>query len=187
MSPTFSAEAVAVPVQIRPLRAVAPRPRLVRPVDAAAPVLRAACLDDVAEMSALLGRYARQGLLLPRTETQICRNVREFIVAEDELGVAGCGALRLYSPELAEIGALAVQEHWQGAGLGRRIVETLLEQARVLGVRRVFALTLQEGFFHRLGFSTVQVSEFPQKVASDCAACAKRASCIEIAVAIDIA
>jgi amino-acid N-acetyltransferase len=63
------------------------------------------------------------------------------------------------------------------------LVDTLVHDAGTLGLRRVFALTLQDGFFHRLGFETTLISEFPKKVAADCATCARRATCREITVA----
>jgi amino-acid N-acetyltransferase len=148
--------------------------------------LRAARLADVPAIQALLDGFARRGLLLPRTREQLYRNFREFVVAEDVEGIVGCGALRIYSPELAEIGALAVAERCHGRGIGRCIVDALVDEADALGVGRVFALTLQEGFFHRLGFRTGRVEEFPQKVAADCASCAKRATCIEITVVRDL-
>jgi amino-acid N-acetyltransferase len=81
------------------------------------------------------------------------------------------------------VGALAVAKSHQGTGLGSRIVETLVHDARALGLQRVFALTLQERFFNRLGFETTNISEFPEKVAADCTGCARRATCNEIAVA----
>lgn len=148
--------------------------------------LRAARLEDVPAILELLDGFARRGLLLPRTPDQLYRNIREFVVAEDVEGIVGCGALRIYSPRLAEIGALAVAEHCHGRGVGRCIVDALVDEAYELGIGRVFALTLQEGFFHRLGFRTGRVEEFPQKVAADCASCAKRATCIEITVVRDL-
>ena len=41
-------------------------------------------------------------------------------------------------------------------------------------------------FFRRLGFRTVAVSEFPQKIARDCASCDRRTNCIEIAVTREV-
>jgi len=149
--------------------------------------LRAARLEDVATMFALLDGYARKGLVLPRTIQDVYRNVREFVVAVDENDrVIGCGGLRVYSPVMGEIIALAVDERCHGMGVGRRIVESLLEQARAMDMCRVFAMTLQEGFFHKLGFETTHITAFPEKITFDCSRCAKRAHCIEIAVAIDL-
>ena len=149
--------------------------------------VRAARLEDVATMFELLDGYARIGLVLPRTIQDVYRNVREFVVAVDENDkVIGCGGLRVYSPVMGEIIALAVNERCHGMGVGRRIVETLLEQARAMDMCRVFAMTLQEGFFHKLGFETTHITAFPEKITFDCSRCAKRTRCIEIAVAIDL-
>jgi len=149
--------------------------------------IRAARLEDVATMFELLDGYARKGLLLPRTIGDVYRNVREFVVAVDEQDrVIGCGGLRVYSPVMGEIIALAVNERCHGLGVGRQIVETLLEQAHAMDMCRVFAMTLQEGFFHKMGFETTHITAFPEKITFDCSRCAKRAQCIEIAVAIDL-
>ena len=66
------------------------------------------------------------------------------------------------------------------------VVYSLLDEALQFGVDRVFAMTLQESFFHKLGFHTVNIAEFPQKIATDCAGCARRNACAEIAVVRDL-
>lgn len=148
--------------------------------------IRRATPADAAAIHELQHDFVARGLLLPRSIAQIYRTIREFIVVVEQGRVVGCAALRIYSAELAEVGALAVAEDLHGAGIGRRLVETLVGEARTLGLRRVFALTLQDGFFHRLGFETVHISAFPAKVAADCSVCARRHTCNEIAVAITL-
>jgi amino-acid N-acetyltransferase len=145
--------------------------------------VRRADPGDAAEIHALLENYVAPGMLLPRTLRQVYRSIRDFIVVVDRGRIIGCGALRIYSAELAEIGALAVLDGYQGTGLGGRVVETLVHDARALGLQRVFALTLRDRFFHRLGFETVPIGTFPEKVAADCSTCSRRAACAEIAVA----
>lgn len=171
-----------------PVVAPAPvRPRLhVAPADANEVVLREAVPSDVEEMHSLLEGFAQQGLLLPRAVEEVYRNFREFVVAEHNGRIAGCAGLRLYSPELGEIVGLAVSEESHGRGVGRLVIETLLAQAKALGLKKVIALTLQPGFFHKLGFEVAHVAEYPQKIAADCSSCAKRATCIEIAVVYDL-
>src|SRR5690606_29915348 len=110
----------------------------------------------------------------------------DFMVAVDAGGVVGCAGLRRYSAQLGEVVGVAVDERYHGQGIGRHLVEALLAEARALGLRRVFALTLRDGFFHRLGFRTTSVLEFPEKIALDCSGCSKRAVCAEIAVALDL-
>lgn len=149
-------------------------------------VVRSAGLSDAREIHALLEGFATRGLLLPRTIDQVCRTIRDFVVAVEHGRIVGCGSLRIYSETLAEVGALAVAEDQHGRGIGARIVRALEAEARALGIVRVFALTLQEGFFHKLGFGTVDVREFAQKIAADCARCERRSSCSEIAVAREL-
>ena len=154
------------------------------PVLAARPFVRAARIPDMSQVAPLINGFAARGLMLPKTEEQLYRTFREFVLAFDENDrVIGCAGLRVYGPQLAELCALAVDERAHGRGVGRLLVESIVEQAAQLGVRTVFALTLEEGFFNRLGFRTVQKELFPQKIAADCVGCAKRHACPEITVA----
>lgn len=159
---------------------------LVTPASANEVVLREALPTDVEEMHALLDGFAKQGLLLPRAVEEVYRNFREFVIAEHDGRIVGCAGLRLYSEELGEIVGLAVSEESHGRGVGRLMIEALLAQAKSLGLSKVIALTLQPEFFHKLGFEPTVVSQYPQKIAADCSRCAKRATCIEIAVQYDL-
>ncbi|MEX2582497.1 MAG: GNAT family N-acetyltransferase [Gemmatimonadota bacterium] len=106
--------------------------------------------------------------------------------AADRERVVACGALRVYTEELAEVCSLAVDPPLQRAGVGRAVVEQLVADARGLGVHTVFALTLRPDFFGRLGFRVVAKKDFPLKVWADCRNCPKLHACDEIAVAIDL-
>lgn len=147
--------------------------------------IRSARLADAPAIADLINHYARQGLMLPKSLVQVYEHLREFLVAEDEDGaIIGCGALRLMWHDLGEIRSLAIAERAQGQGIGRRIVEQLIEEARTMGLVRLFALTYQEAFFHRLGFEVVTKQNFPQKVWADCRACPKRHACDEVAMVL---
>ncbi len=61
-----------------------------------------------------------------------------------------------------------------------------LDEARRLGLPRVFALTYKPGFFEKLGFRLANVANFPRKVWNECYRCPKFPSCNEIAVSIDL-
>jgi amino-acid N-acetyltransferase len=172
-------------VQIAPpARAVADLP----PVDPSAPVyVRPARIADMLQVEPMINRFAAENLMLPKTREQLVRLFREFVVAVDDHGrVLGCGGLRIFSPTLAEVISLAVDPATQGMGLGGRIVERLVEDAETLGITTVFALTLRDGFFNRLGFRTVPKEMFPAKVWSDCRNCPKLHACDEIAVVKEV-
>lgn len=156
---------------------------------AARPVvtLRPARVADMRAVEPLINRFAEQNLMLPKSIEQLSRNFREFVVAEDGEGtLLGCSALRVYTPQLAELGSLAVSEKAQGLGLGRKLVEAIEAEAVKLGIGTVFALTLQDVFFHKLGYRTVPKDMFPLKVWADCRGCPKLHSCDEIAVVKEV-
>ena len=149
--------------------------------------LRAAHPADMPAVAGLINGYAERGLMLPRVPEQLARHFREFVVVTDGDGkVMGCAALRVYTAQLAEVVALAVAEEAQGMGVGRMLVQAIEEEARALGVGTVFALTLRDSFFHRLGFRTVPKELFPQKVWADCRTCPSRDACMEIAVVREV-
>lgn len=144
--------------------------------------LRAARLADVPAIHALLREQAAAGNLLPRTQENLVRHVRDFVVAERDGVLAAVGALEIMGPDLGEVRSLAVAPAFHRQGLGERVTRALLEQARAVGLRRVMALTYVPGFFARLGFEVVSKDDLPEKVWQVCVKCYKFNRCDEIAV-----
>ncbi len=151
---------------------------------AAAPaaLLRKARLADVPAMLSLINGYAAQGIMLPRTEFDLSESIRDFTVAYSGPQLAGCAALHFYSPHLAEVRSLAVSPEVSGAGVGRQLVDALIEEARDFSLDALFAFTYVTGFFARLGFAEVERGLLPLKAWKDCLRCKKFSSCDEIAV-----
>lgn len=172
----------AEPVEATPR--LRPVPETIEPT---AIQVRRARISDMRAVEPLIRAFANDNLMLPRSFDQLARTFREFAVATDASGeVVACGALRVYTEELAEICSLAVDRSYQRHGVGRRIVERLLEEASELELRTVFALTLRPDFFEKLGFSVVPRENFPLKVWADCRSCPKLHACDEIAVAREV-
>lgn len=144
--------------------------------------IRPATVQDVDAILALLADYARMGNLLPRTRTEVTANIELFRVADTAGKVTGCGALEIFTADLAEVRSLVVAEEFKSTGTGRMLVEQLIDDARHRGHRRLMALTYSPGFFHRLGFETVAKEMFPEKVWGICVRCYKFHRCDEIAV-----
>jgi amino-acid N-acetyltransferase len=145
-------------------------------------VLRAARLADVPAIHALLREQAAAGNLLPRTQENLVRHVRDFVVAERDGVLAAVGALEIMGPDLGEVRSLAVAPAFHRQGIGERVTRALLEQARAVGLRRVMALTYVPGFFARLGFEVVSKDDLPEKVWQVCVKCYKFNRCDEVAV-----
>jgi amino-acid N-acetyltransferase len=144
--------------------------------------IRQATMQDVDQMLEIINKYAQQGLMLPRTKLSVCENLQSFVVAfdgEDVLGVAG---LHILWEDLAEIRSLAISEKAKGKGVGKRLVLHLVEQCKLLGIRRVLALTYQKEFFGKCDFHIVPKESLPQKVWKDCINCSKLPMCDETAM-----
>src|SRR5438034_2201049 len=149
--------------------------------------VRAAVLSDVSQLETLMAPYVATGDPLPRSNYDLCRHIKEYVVADALLeggAIVGCGSLKVYSVALAEVAGLAVRADWQGSGIGRALLEALLAEARAYGLAEVLALTRKPTFFQKLGFVTAEREQFPLKVWADCARCPRQNCCDEIAVVL---
>jgi len=147
--------------------------------------VRGAVLADVPQLELLMAPYVATGDLLPRSNYDLCRHIKEYAVAAAPGGeIVGCGSLKIYSRELAEVAGLAVHPRWQGAGVGRALLETLTAEARAQELHEVLALTRKPAFFLKLGFVPAEREQFPLKVWADCARCPRQNCCDEVAVVL---
>ncbi|MGB2754991.1 MAG: N-acetyltransferase [Phycisphaerae bacterium] len=149
--------------------------------------VRKACMRDVEAIHALITEFARRDSMLPRSRAELYDSLRDYQVAVVAGRVVGCGALVIAWENLGEIRSLAVAEEFQRKGIGGRLIEACLAEARRLGINRVFALTNNPAFFKRLGFVPVAKETLPHKIWADCIKCPKFPDCDEEAVAIDLA
>ncbi|SDJ91490.1 amino-acid N-acetyltransferase [Nonomuraea jiangxiensis] len=120
-------------------------------------VVRRARTPDVRTVRRLVDTYAGAGpRLLEKATVTLYEDVQEFWVAERGGQVVGCGALHVLWEDLAEVRTVAVDPECRGMGVGGRIVAALIQQAKDLGLRRVFCLTFEVDFFARHGFLPIQ-------------------------------
>jgi amino-acid N-acetyltransferase len=139
-------------------------------------------IGDAQAIHDLINLYAQRGDMLPRTMGEVYENLRDFYVVHENGALAGCVALHIVWSDLAEVKSLAVSEKVQSRGLGSILVEATIEEARNIGLERVFALTYRPAFFERLGFVQADVMTLPRKVWNECYRCPKFPSCNEIAL-----
>lgn len=148
--------------------------------------VRPAIKNDIAGIQLLLNHYASMGDLLPRTKSDIEHNLQHFRVIEQDGQVLACGSLEHFTDELAEVRSLMVASDIKRGGMGRKIVEHLIETAQKRKVGRLMALTYVPEFFHKLGFRTVNKDIFPEKIWGICVNCYKFHNCDEIAVLLEL-
>lgn len=143
-------------------------------------VIRRARLEDVEPIVRLIGAFADDALMLRRTPEMVALAVDDYVVAVDAWDhVVACGALKEYSPSVAEVAAIAVSRDVHGKGVGRAIVAAVEDLAIKRGTFDVFALTLQPEFFAAIGYQRVDRARYPEKIRRDCLACARRFACDE--------
>ena len=143
---------------------------------------RKAFLPDAQQIHDLIAGYSGDGTLLPRSLAEICENVRDFVVLEDDGRIIGCGALHLYGTHLAEIRSITVAPWAQGKGGGRRLVKALMAEAKKHCVTCICLFTRRPEFFGRLGFALAQREDLPDKIYKDCHACPRFHCCDEVAM-----
>ena len=146
---------------------------------------RKALLPDLQAIHELISSYVPDGTLLPRSEKEICENICDFTVVEDDNGeIIACGALHFYGIHLTEVRSIAVKSTAHGKGAGRVLIEALLKEAQMHSVQAICLFTRVPGFFGKLGFRVVNREDLPDKALKDCHKCPKLHCCDETAMLI---
>jgi len=144
-------------------------------------------VEHIVRMKELIDRFAEQKRMLSRSLNAMYQNVRDYYVCLDGDKVVGCVALHVVWENLGEVKSLAVDEAYQGRGLGRVLVEAALNDARALHLPQVFCLTYVPDFFEKMGFRIVDKATLPHSVWAECVNCVKFPGCDEIAMIRDLA
>ena len=162
--------------------------------------IQKAQIRDVEEILELVNGFAASNLMLPRGPQYLYENIRDFVIAVDEnvpvysmtdthevinLLVA-CGSLHVLWEDIAEVRALAIHPDYQHLGLGSRIVEYMEQEARQIGIHRLFTFTMTEEFFQALGFHKIKRKDLPPKVWGECSRCPKYFQCDEVGMVLDL-
>jgi len=144
--------------------------------------IRPARMGDVRSIHGLLTIFAAKGLMLPRSISSLYDHLRDFVVYEEDGAILGICALHICWDDLAEIRSLAVAETKQKCGIGALLVESCLDEAQSLEIKKVFVLTYQAAFFRKFGFQDRDKQDLPHKIWSDCLHCSKFPDCDEDAL-----
>jgi amino-acid N-acetyltransferase len=143
---------------------------------------RRAILPDAEQVHHLVEGFSQADTLLPRPLSDICENIRDFYVVEEDGNVLGCGGLHLYGMHLAEIRSICVSPEHQHRGAGTLLMEVLLNEAEHHQVTCVCLFTLVPSFFSKFDFRVVTREDIPDKLYKDCLLCPKLHACDEIAM-----
>jgi amino-acid N-acetyltransferase len=157
-------------------------------------------IRDVEEILELINVFANSNLMLPRGPQYLYENIRDFVIASDRNVpvysltetrevlhlIVACGSLHVLWEDIAEVRALAIHPDYQHLGLGSKLVEFMKQEARQLGIKRLFTFTLTEDFFKTLGFKKIKRNSLPPKVWGECSRCPKYFQCDEVGMVLDL-
>ena len=144
--------------------------------------IRPARIEDCEAICRLVNHYAELGKMLHRSLESVYGEVREFHVAENNGKIIGCVAVDVSWADLAEVKSLVVSPQHTRQGIGHKLMDAAIADARRLGVSRVFALTYEIDFFRHWGFEQIDRATLPDKVWRECIACPKVDACDETAM-----
>ncbi|MFH0925611.1 MAG: N-acetyltransferase [bacterium] len=145
-------------------------------------ILRKASIKDVQQIKNLVNRFATTGKMLPLSLHEIYDYLRNFWIYEEKKEIVATCALFICWDDLAEIRSLAVLKKFWQRGIGTKLVNVALSEAKALSINKVFVLTYKTDFFEKLGFNKIDKSDLPHKVWASCLKCSKFPGCDEIAM-----
>jgi amino-acid N-acetyltransferase len=117
--------------------------------------IRPARTADIRAISDLIEPLVVSRVLLGKELVMLFEAVQEFVVAEKDGEVVGCGALHVFWEDLGEVRTLAVADEYKGQGIGSAILRVLEGHASDLGVSQLFCLTFEVDFFSHHGYREV--------------------------------
>ena len=125
---------------------------------------RPARASDVRAIREIVAPLVVRRRLVAKDAVAYYESVQQFRVVQDGNRVVGCGALHVLWEDLAEVRTVAVEAAYRSKGAGHALLEALIEDARALGVSRVFCLTFETAFFARHGFVPIEGQAVPPEV-----------------------
>ena len=118
--------------------------------------IRPARTSDIKAIRKIIDTYSLQRRLLSKETVMLYEDVQEFFVAEKDGAIIGCGALHVLWEDLGEVRTVAVNEEFRGQKIGHQILTAIIDRAQSLGLKRLFCLTFETGFFGKYGFTEIQ-------------------------------
>ena len=143
-------------------------------------MMKKARIKDGPEIQRIINLYAKEGKMLQRPILEIYENIRDFFVLRQGGKISGVAALSICWDDLAELRSVAVIKSRLKKGLGKKLIQRCMKEAKELGIKKVFVLTYIPDYFMKFGFKEVDRAELPHKIWKDCVNCPKFPDCGEV-------
>jgi len=150
-------------------------------------MINKAKIEHAKEIQKVINFYAQKDFMLPRSLNEIYENIRDYWICIENNKVIACAGLHIVGwSDLGEIKSLAVEAANHKRGIGKKLISFCLDEAKKMGIKKVFVLTFIPDFFKKLGFKEVDKKEFPQKIWAECCNCPKFPDCKEVALVKEV-
>jgi amino-acid N-acetyltransferase len=153
-------------------------------------VVRKARINEVPEIRAFLADREQHGII-PRSLAYLYAHLRDYFIIEGcvqghFVGIVGVAALHLCWDGIGEIRSLVVRPDAQGEKVGSALMTICLHEAKELGLRKVFLLSLIPDYFKRFGFQVVTRDDLHPTTWADCVDCVKFPNCDEVPMILEL-
>lgn len=127
--------------------------------------IRKATIDDIGGILELIRPLEEQGILVRRSREQLEIEINQFTIIERDNTTIGCAALYPYFDEaMAEMACVAIHPDYRSSARGDMLLAKLIEQARKMGLNKLFVLTTRSiHWFREKGFIPADVDDLPIK------------------------
>ncbi|MFH1656115.1 MAG: N-acetyltransferase [Candidatus Omnitrophota bacterium] len=150
-------------------------------------MINKAKIENAKDIHKVINFYAEKDFMLPRSLNEIYESIRDYWICVDNSKVIACAAMHIVGwSDLGEIKSLAVDAEYHKRGIGKKLVLSCLDEAKKIGIKKVFVLTFIPDFFKKIGFIEVDKKEFPHKIWAECCNCPKFPDCKEVALVKEI-
>ena len=137
-------------------------------------------IETIEQLEALYGTPKAPSLV--KVTDHVTAEYGAYIKAAPFVALSTVGAAYAADPvKVGLVAALSGQSAKSGEAITRGLTAAI-EDARKMGIKRLFTLTYEQGFFERLGFEIIDRHDLPEKVWRECLACPKAEACDEIAM-----
>lgn len=118
--------------------------------------IRRARKKDIGAIMSLIRESVEMKQLMPRTRDEVAARINDFYVFEIDRNILGCVGLHDYrtsgKDSIAELECLFVSEAHENQGIGSKLMHFIENQARIMGIKTLFALSTQAfNYFQQKG------------------------------------
>ncbi len=144
-------------------------------------------VKDIQAMQKLVFAEVENGNILVRSEADMATNIRSYLVVYKDDILVGFVALHIHTPILAEIRSLVVSSDFRTQGIGTKLIQASIDEAKAYNIDEILVLTYQQRLFEKFKFNVIEKASIPDtKIWADCIKCKHFPICDEIALTLKL-